>query len=349
MAQAFARSSIASKLVQTPNGSWLSSRRPLQMRSLHHLRSASQLRMGANIARGDQQTNNSVPKSVTDALRICGNSVELAAGKLWDLDVNRLSANVDYTLDLQGRSRGVGHDAASHDFFSYMSPAVWEKPTFAAFWRLLDNYEAQTGVSENVTKEERAEEIGFIREICCTPIGQFLHRWLHEHVDAVDVSSVAEFAVLLHNIWFRLYRRDAERDSSAFEHVFCGEIDNGQVKGLHNFIQIYRQQRDGRFDYRGFLSARARSCDNNVKPNARHQLLTVRFEWMGYLKPASSMFVGTSPEFEIALYTLMYMSGKHDVTLDLGPYTARVRVLENSRKIGSAFPMLLSVDEYALR
>jgi Endoribonuclease XendoU len=31
-------------------------------------------------------------------------------------------------------------------------------------------------------------------------------------------------------MWFSLYRREVQNDSSGFEHVFLGESDNGQVK-----------------------------------------------------------------------------------------------------------------------
>lgn len=38
------------------------------------------------------------------------------------------------------------------------------------------------------------------------------------------------------------------------------------------------------------------------------QLLSINFEWRGVEKDASTIFVGTSPEFELALYT-MYVAG----------------------------------------
>eukprot|EP00171_Calliarthron_tuberculosum_P018952 IDg18952t1 len=103
------------------------------------------------------------PDVVTKALAVAGSSVKSAAAQLWHLDINRLQADRDYTLDLQDRSRGALHDAAKVPLFSYVSPSVWEKPTYGTFWRLLDNYVAETGVAEQVTKLERAEEIGFLR------------------------------------------------------------------------------------------------------------------------------------------------------------------------------------------
>lgn len=286
--------------------------------------------------------------SVEDALDKAGDSAVSAASQLWHLDVNRLRAGKDYSIDLQDRSRSHSHDAAAVPLISHVDPSVWKKPTFGTFGRLLDNYVAETGVVERVSHAERAEEIAFIRAVCATPIGTFLHRWLHAHVDAVDVSTRGEFAELLHSIWFRLYRRDASRDSSAFEHVFCGEIDDGQVKGLHSHVQVYREEKLGRFDYSGYLAPQCRRREGDVTPEERHQLLTVRFEWLGYVKPASSLFMGTSPEFELALYTLLFLAGENDATIDIGPYTVQVKVYPSRGTIGGAFPTLISIDEEEL-
>jgi len=270
--------------------------------------------------------------------------LEKACAQLWHLDDNRLRANTDYTLDLQERSRGTNHDAARVPLFARIDQRVWSKPTYSTFGKLLDNYTAETGVTERVCSTERREEINFLNAAIDTRIGQYTRQWLENNVD--DFRGAGEdFIGLLHNMWFKLYGRDARGDSSAFEHVFCGEIDDGKVKGLHNYIQVFREERNGRFDYHGYLPARGRRRDGNVQPEERHQLLTVRFEWMGYMKTASSMFVGTSPEFELMLYTLMKVTETEDATLDLGPYTTRVKCYDNRGNIGSAFPALTSIDE----
>jgi poly(U)-specific endoribonuclease len=45
-------------------------------------------------------------------------------------------------------------------------------------------------------------------------------------------GSKADFEKQLHKIWFDLYRREGEDDSSAFEHVFVGEVRDGEAKGI---------------------------------------------------------------------------------------------------------------------
>ena len=52
-----------------------------------------------------------------------------------------------------------------------------------------------------------------------------------------------EFIKELDLLWFGLYRRKVDNDSSGFEHVFCGEVRDSsgdrqadKVTGLHNWL-----------------------------------------------------------------------------------------------------------------
>ena len=74
-------------------------------------------------------------------------------------------------------------------------------------------------------------------------------------------------------------------------------------------------------------------------------MMLIRFEWLGYTKSVSSLFVGTSPEFEFALYSLLWLGGSPSARVQLGPYDLEVKIHDLHGKIGSAFPCLLSVDE----
>lgn len=284
--------------------------------------------------------------TVEEALSRASDSISTAASLLWDLDVNRLRPGTDYKLDVQDRSRGYTDDAASQPFVSYLSDDVWTRPTFATFKKLLDNYIAETGVPEIVSEEERIEEDRFLAAICETPCIRFIHKWLATHAN-VNAGSISDFSEYLKRIWFHLYRRDASADSSGFSHVFCGELDDGKVKGLHNFVQVYIEEARGNFNYKGYLDVRGEPAGPPPPPN--QQLLTIRFDWLNMTKSVSSMFVGPSPEFEIALYTLLYVAGQEDLELDLGPYQARIKVYQMAGKIGTAFPELLAVDSDRLQ
>ncbi|CAM9842675.1 unnamed protein product, partial [Ectocarpus sp. 4 AP-2014] len=56
---------------------------------------------------------------------------------------------------------------------------------------------------------------------------------------------------------------------------------------------------------RGYIFPRQRGYEDT--PAETEQLVTVQFEWNSELKEISSSFVGVSPEFEIALYTLLFL------------------------------------------
>jgi hypothetical protein len=39
------------------------------------------------------------------------------------------------------------------------------------------------------------------------------------------------------------------------------------------------------------------------------RVLSVQFDWKGQRKPVTTLLIGTSPEFELALYTLCFVAG----------------------------------------
>ena len=78
---------------------------------------------------------------------------------------------------------------------------------------------------------------------------------------------------LLYNLWFKMYKRDRGArgaDSSAFEHVFVGEVSkdykSGEliVKGFHNWIHIYQQEDmdKGKLNYRGYKKPKFRGLNS---------------------------------------------------------------------------------------
>ena len=78
---------------------------------------------------------------------------------------------------------------------------------------------------------------------------KYCHAYLAHHRKVP--RDEAGFKQWLHAEWFGLYRRESRNDSSGFEHVFVGEERDGKVMGMHNWLQIYLEERAGRFDYKG--------------------------------------------------------------------------------------------------
>ncbi|KAJ9436098.1 Poly(U)-specific endoribonuclease-like protein [Diplonema papillatum] len=241
-----------------------------------------------------------------------GLDVRAAIEALWDLDENRLKSGTDFSLDLQGytfyKNKG---DNARHPLFKHVDDSVFtDRPTYSSFVALLDNYEREVADAEEETHEERQEIHAFLDAILETPAMKFCAKYLaHQSVAPKDPSA---FRRMLHTLWFRGYPSTSGGpvDSSGFEHVFVGEEKGSSITGMHNWVQLYREEAKGLLDYNGYIS------HDRSKPE--DYILTLQFEWTDaedgsrQRKPMSTSFIGVSPEFEIALYTLAALAPAHD-------------------------------------
>lgn len=118
-----------------------------------------------------------------------------------------------------------------------------------------------------MTNEERTESQVFINEAMKSGPMRYVKNYLVAKVqnrflsNALFLQNLApsdelEFKKMLFNLWFQFYKREEKNDSSAFEHVFCGESDDGSVSGLHNWIQFFIEEAKGRVNYKGYLYPR---------------------------------------------------------------------------------------------
>ncbi|XP_011070281.1 poly(U)-specific endoribonuclease-B isoform X2 [Sesamum indicum] len=261
-----------------------------------------------------------------------------ALNKLWELDLNRLVPGKDYEIDCgEGKKVYQKGDMAEGSLFSWLSEDIFSRPTFSRFCSLLDNYNPHEGYKEVVTAEERQEQEAFIEEISRTAPIKYLYKYLL--TKGIAPESYQDFKRMMTSLWFDLYGRGGtSSSSSAFEHVFVGEIKQRreqEVSGFHNWIQFYLEEAKGRVDYQGYVFPRRRGD----MPDSETQLLTIQFEWNGVLKSVSSTLIGVSPEFEIAIYTLCFYLGGEDNHVELGPYLVNIKCYRLGNKIGSAFPV----------
>ncbi|XP_057510724.1 uncharacterized protein LOC130793090 isoform X2 [Actinidia eriantha] len=261
-----------------------------------------------------------------------------ACNKLWELDLNRLVPGKDYEIDCgEGKKVYQKEDMAQGSLFSWLSKDIFRKPTFSRFCSLLDNYNPHEGHKEQVTSQELQEQAAFVEEISRTAPIKYLHKYLSSK--GIVSGNYQDFKRMMTSLWFDLYGRGGTSScSSAFEHVFVGEIkDRGEqeVSGFHNWLQFYLEEAKGRVDYQGYIFPRRRG----QIPDSETQVLTIQFEWNGVLKSVSSTLIGVSPEFEIALYTLCFFMGGEDNQVQLGQYSVNIKCYRLGNKIGSAFPV----------
>ncbi|XP_053346821.1 uridylate-specific endoribonuclease B [Clarias gariepinus] len=267
---------------------------------------------------------------------------------VWDNDVNRLRPGTDYRISLQSKATTLSNlsdedDAAGSPLFTFVDENIFKKETFSAFISLLDNYESDTGVPEVVTPEEEAENHRFLDSIIKTPVMKIVHKYLVEkNLSPLDTSAFVE---QLYCIWFKLYaRRGSSRpDSSGFEHVFVGETRGGHtVIGFHNWIQLYLQEKLGHIDYRGYSVK-----GNATKPDENKHILALQFSWKNGIKPKGSIFLGVSPEFEFALYTLCFITSPNErVRLSFSLYDVEVVCHHyNQKHIATTYPVLVRYQD----
>jgi len=270
--------------------------------------------------------------------------IALAAQKLWDLDENRFVPDKDYAINLQaGKKVYQTHDAADQPLFKFVNKEkFFSEPTYRTFYALLDNYERSTGQAENVTQHEKKENWAFLNAIMDTPCMKYCHAYLKAK-DLVPHSE-SDFKKELYKIWFYLYRREAHNDSSGFEHVFVGEEKDGKITGFHNWIQFFIEEIKGKLDYKGYILPRRRGRDSEL-PDGDEHIISLQFSWGEESKSVSTSFIGVSPEFEFALYTMMFLASGERTVCELDGFDVAIRCYHiNTRsglRLGSSFPELL--------
>ncbi|KAM9230873.1 uridylate-specific endoribonuclease isoform 3-T3 [Dugong dugon] len=221
--------------------------------------------------------------------------------KIYKADINK-AQTADIVLNSQNCiSPSETRDQVDHcpqRLFTYVNEKLFSKPTYAAFINLLNNYHRATGHREHFSAQQLAEQDVFLREIMKTAVMKELYGFLHYQN---RYSSEQEFVNDLKNMWFGLYsRRDGEGDSSGFEHVFSGEVKKGKVTGFHNWIRFYLQEKEGLLDYYSYIY--------DGPWDSYPDVLAMQFNWDGYYKEVGSAFIGSSPEFEFALYSLCFIA-----------------------------------------
>ncbi|KAM5288732.1 uridylate-specific endoribonuclease isoform 1-T1 [Ctenodactylus gundi] len=207
-------------------------------------------------------------------------------------------------------------DHCPEPLFTYVNEKLFSRPTYKAFINLLNNYQRATGHSEHFNAQQLAEQGVFLREIMKTAVMKELYSFLHQQN---RYGSEQEFVDDLRNMWFGLYSRSNEEgDSSGFEHVFSGEIKKGKVTGFHNWIRFYLQEKEGLVDYYSYIY--------DGPWESYPDVLAMQFNWDGYYKEVGSAFIGSSPEFEFALYSLCFIArpGK-ECQLSLGGYPLSIQ------------------------
>lgn len=80
-----------------------------------------------------------------------------------------------------------------------------------------------------------------------------------------------------------------------------------------------------------------------LQPDENKHILALQFSWKNGTKPKGSIFIGVSPEFEFALYTLCFLSSPNErVRVQFSFYHVEIVCHHyNQKHIGTTYPVLL--------
>ncbi|XP_060806992.1 endoribonuclease CG2145 [Amyelois transitella] len=279
----------------------------------------------SNNNKGNQASNQNSPSD---------SDLQILSEELLRKDSNNAAKYI--TVNYQGKTTSSSKEDKAPSPLLTIKNDVWNIPTVEKFLPLLDNYERDTLVNEYVTPQERNEENAFLDAIMSTTVIRHLMNFFKEKGYVTpDPKQQRDF---LKQLWFSLYSRGKGKiSSSGFEHVFVSELKNGEVSGLHNWIYFSKEETASRVNYLGYLKYEV--------INDKGVVMKLHFNQQGTDKPVDSMFIGTSPELEIALYTLCFVTrADNECKLKLGGKDVDIRThtfrYRSKNLIGSAFPQI---------
>jgi len=220
--------------------------------------------------------------------------LETATAAMYTEDTNR----VDVTYSIQSEAGSGTTDNAPDPLFSTLDSDAFTADTYTTLFPLLDNYNMDTSVSETTTDAEVAEQEAFLDAVVATDVFATAYNYLY---DNGYTTSQDDLRTYMSQIWFETFDRDGVKNSSCgFEHVFIGEVSDGDYEGLHNWVGFYHLEEElDEINYLGHYET-LELTDLSV--------LSIRFTRSDYLKTDSTLFVGSSPEFDISIFTLCFMT-----------------------------------------
>ncbi|XP_015587978.1 uncharacterized protein LOC107264337 [Cephus cinctus] len=246
-------------------------------------------------------TNSSDPQKppvITYQYRITDEELQSISEELFNKD--EFNAYKYISLNIQGHSTGVNvSDQAAKPLFQVM-PVAYEIPTVQAVRSLYQHYIPDSRVNENITMERIMKENILLDIFLLTNVMSITTKWLNKQGFVIDNDY--EIKEMLRRLWFTPYHGT----SSAFERVFAAEVFPGNgVSGLQDWISFNYHESNNRVDYLGYVDM--------LQFGNKAALLKADFRFDGTLRHNGTVFVGTSPELEMALYTICYYTRPSNV------------------------------------
>ncbi|XP_022091757.1 poly(U)-specific endoribonuclease-like isoform X2 [Acanthaster planci] len=218
------------------------------------------------------------------------------ATAIWKADTSRATVGTDITINYGNyiSSSSSTTDVSPNRLFTSIDPAILTRPTFKALINLFDNYVTSQGTTESRSSAEQAEEDAFMDAIFKTAVMTQAYKF----VTAKNYfsGSLSQYKDFVRGLLFKPYTRKATSDTSGFEHVFVGEWSSStSVSGFHNWVRLYLLEKNGLANYHGYLN------------KIQNGIVKFQFKWSNRVKPITSIMIGGSPEFEVAMFSTCFL------------------------------------------
>ncbi|KPJ08749.1 Poly(U)-specific endoribonuclease-like [Papilio machaon] len=221
--------------------------------------------------------------------------------EMFNTDINNAINYIQ--VNLQGKTSPLSKNDEAQSNLLNVPENVWNGPTIRPFVALFDNYHKNVIRPEFVTPNEESEQTTYINTIMATgPIRSLMTFLVNKGL--TQLNEYNEQVQLLKKIWFTKYARHWTglcKCSCAFENIFMAELKSNEVLGLHSWLFFAKREMDHKANYLGHIDKLDLSGKGLILK--QHSILSETKD-----APELTMFVGTSPELETALYTLCFMA-----------------------------------------
>nr|CDJ87541.1 unnamed protein product [Haemonchus contortus] len=215
----------------------------------------------------------------------------------------RLDGHAKINYQNMASRKDFTHDNAKEPLFTSVAQRALNGATYKAFKNLISFYnEPDVDVPETVTSDWEAAIDSFLDAVTNTTVMRSTKEFL---TSKGVVSDDESFRNLLYTMWFTQYARGHAVGSSGFESVFSGEIRGNDVIRFNNWFRFYELETAGQVNYHGWYTR-----EKNIE-------MSLQFEWNNWKAMDTSMLLNTSPEFEMAVYTICAL-GKGQCKMNIG-------------------------------
>ncbi|KAL2711465.1 leucine-rich repeat-containing protein 9-like [Vespula squamosa] len=290
-----------------------------------------------NVNKGSKNNNNNNVMSQDNGPKV---------SPISDLELQRITEDLfqrnscciykNITVSYQGWIKGDNITDNAPKPLLKVSSSVFSHPTIKKLSDLFDNYELDIRQTEVVTRQESTEEDEFIDTLASSDITTTVMNFLA--TKGYFAMNSQTYKTVLKSIWFHLYSRiKGSIGSSGFEHVFLVEKKKDDtIVGLHNWIFFAKQESLNNLNYLGY--GRKVLFDNKAA------LAKLHFNYKEQHK-ASTMFIGTLPELDVAIYTLcFYARPNAKCRVSFAGHKFNVQTYtwqrDNQNFVGAAFPLI---------